>query len=318
MSHKKISPVRAVQALPLKAISLFSGAMGLDLGLERAGIQTAVCCEIDKWSCESIRLNRPEIPVLERSVVDLDPFEVAAAANVDPNDAILVGGPPCQSFSSAGNRAALNDSRGNLVFEYFRFVKTLRPLAFVFENVGNLLTAALLHRPIHLRPGKHWNLAKYSREALISDDADSLTEDEMSGSAFRYMLEEIHALGYSITFGILNAADFGAPQKRVRFCMLGFRECREMGIPKPTHGEPPLRPYVTLREAIADLKDLPGPHSVYTDRMADFFRLIPPGGNWRDLAEPHRADALGCGAAGYGAARCAEQALRWNCHRFET
>jgi DNA (cytosine-5)-methyltransferase 1 len=290
---KRAIPAGNGHSPKLKSISLFSGSMGLDLGLEQAGIDTAVCCEIDRWSCDTVRLNRPNLAVLEKSVSDLDPVEVAQAGAVDPRDAILVGGPPCQSFSSAGKRAALNDPRGNLVFEYFRYVKALRPQAFVFENVGNLLTAALLHRPIHLRPGKHWNLAKYSRENLSSADATELTDDELSGSAFRHLIDEIHGLDYSITFGILNSADYGAPQKRVRFCMLGFRDVGEMGLPAPTHGELPLRPYVTLRAAIGDLADAPGAHSIYTDRMADFFRAIPPGGNWRSLSEEMRAEALG-------------------------
>jgi DNA (cytosine-5)-methyltransferase 1 len=278
----------------LKAISLFSGAMGLDLGLESAGIDTAVCCEIDKWCCETIRKNRPIIQVIEGSVTDLDPHEVARKGAVNRSEVILVGGPPCQSFSSAGKRAALNDPRGNLIFEYFRFVRALQPAAFVFENVGNLLTAALNHRPIHLRPGKHWNLARYSRENVVSTDENTaLDESEMSGSAFAYMLDEIHALNYSICFGIVNTADYGAPQKRIRFCMLGFRDVGAMGLPDPTHGDPPLSPHVSLRNAIADLADAPGVHSIYTQRIAEIFEKIPAGGNWKSLNPEDQRIALG-------------------------
>jgi DNA (cytosine-5)-methyltransferase 1 len=286
--------------------------MGLDLGLERAGVETVVCCEVDRWSCDTIRLNRPNLSVLQESVTELDPHHVVASTGIRAEDAILVGGPPCQSFSSAGNRAALTDPRGNLVFEYFRFVKTLRPAAFIFENVGNLLTAALQHRPIHLRPGKHWNLARYSRANLSSDDADDLREEELSGSAFRYLLHEIHSLGYSITFGILNAAEFGAPQKRIRFCMLGFRDVGEMGLPGNTHGDPPLKPYATLREAIDDLMEAPGAHSVYTDRIADLFRLIPPGGNWRDLPPKQRSQALGASELAGGGKTGFMRRLGWD------
>jgi DNA (cytosine-5)-methyltransferase 1 len=273
--------------------------MGLDLGLKQAGIETSVCCEIDKWCCNTIRLNDPHVVVIEDSVSELNPVDVAAAGSVDPHAAILVGGPPCQSFSSGGKRAGLNDCRGNLILEYFRFVKELRPQAFVFENVGNLLTAALLHRPIHLRPGKHWNLARYARDNIVSDDADELSADEQSGTAFKYLLTEIYALGYSITFGILNSADYGAPQKRVRFCMLGFRDVGAIGLPSATHGEAPLRPTETIRGAIHDLMGSPGPHSIYTEEVAQLFRLVPPGGNWRDMPEPQRTKALG-GAANSG------------------
>lgn len=277
----------------MKALSLFSGAMGLDLGLEACGIETVACCEIDKWCCQTIRKNKPEIQVYEGSVSDLDPIKVADSAQLDQS-MLLVGGPPCQSFSSAGKRSGLNDPRGNLIFEYFRFVRTLQPQAFIFENVGNLLTAALQHRPIHLRPGKHWNLAKYSREDVFGDDDNmELEEHEQSGSAFRYLLDELQALNYSLSFGILNAADFGAPQKRIRFCMLGFRDVGATGLPIPSYGEYPLLPQVTLRDAIYDLMDSPGSHSEYTAPLVEMFRKIPAGGNWRSLSVEDQKLALG-------------------------
>lgn len=277
----------------VKALSLFSGAMGLDLGLESAGIQTVACCELDKWCCATIRRNRPDMKVFEGSISDLDPSSVARTLG-RKHSLIIVGGPPCQSFSSAGKRAGLDDSRGNLIFEYFRFVKTIQPVAFVFENVGNILTSALKHRPIHLRPGKHWNLARYSREAVTREDDNSdLEENELSGSGFRYLLDQLHALHYSLTFGILNAADYGAPQKRIRFCMLGFRDVGTDGLPEPTHGAPPLLPHITLANAISDLIDSPGPHSIYTQPIEQIFRQIPPGGNWKNLPLHLQKDALG-------------------------
>lgn len=278
----------------MKAISLFSGAMGLDLGLEASGINTIVCCEVDKWCCQTIRKNRPDVRVLEGSVADLDPLIVAEDAKLDSSELILVGGPPCQSFSSGGKRAALSDPRGNLIFEYFRFVNSLQPKAFIFENVGNLLTATIKHRPIHLRPGKHWNLARYSRETLVQQGGnEQMQDEELSGSAFKYLLDEIHALGYSVCFGILNSADYGAPQKRIRFCMLGFRDVGAIGLPEPTHGRLPLLPYATLKDAIGDLVDIPGTHSIYTDRLREMFNKIPPGKNWRVLSIEEQREALG-------------------------
>jgi len=88
----------------LKILSLFSGAMGLDLGLEYAGIPTVACCEIDKWCCSTIRQNKPEVTIFQESVSELDPHAVIKESKLkDPF--ILVGGPPCQSFSTGGNRA---------------------------------------------------------------------------------------------------------------------------------------------------------------------------------------------------------------------
>ncbi len=268
--------------------------MGLDIGLEACGIEIAACCEVDKWCCETIRANRPNIRIYQDSISKLDPQAVAEDLNLT-SSFIVVGGPPCQSFSSGGNRGGLSDPRGNLIFEYFKFVKQLKPQAFIFENVGNLLTSALKHRPINLRPGKQWNLASYSSNFnKHSDDGNAqLEEAELSGSAFRYLLDELHSLRYSLTFGILNAADYGTPQKRIRFCMLGFRDVGACGLPKPTHGEFAPLPHITLREAIGDLVDNPGSHSIYTDSVANLFRKVPPGGNWRDLTLEEQKKALG-------------------------
>lgn len=286
--------------------------MGLDLGLEQSGIKAVACCENDKWCCETIRRNKPNVQVFEQSVMQLEPAAVAQAAGLD-SSCILVGGPPCQSFSSAGNRAGLNDPRGNLIFEYFKFVNAIKPQAFIFENVGNLLTAALKHRPIHLRPGQHWNLSKYTNENVnVSGNNLTLEDDELSGSAFRYLLDEIHRLDYSVTFGIVNSADYGAPQKRIRFCMLGFRDVGAIGLPEATHGAPPLLPYTTLKDAISDLIDSPGQHSIYTDRIAQWFERIPPGGNWKSLPPDGQKEVLGGSFMSGGGKTGFMRRLDWN------
>jgi DNA (cytosine-5)-methyltransferase 1 len=296
---------RAVAVRPRKkvyrAISLFSGAMGLDLGLERAGIDVSACVELDKYCCQTIRLNRPRVSLFEKSIGSLHGGEIVSECGLEPEATILVGGPPCQSFSSAGNRAGLSDSRGNLIFEYFRILKEVKPTAFIFENVGNLLTAALRHRPIALRPGKHWNLKRYSDSEFMAgtDGVASLSPDEQSGSAFKYLLREILPLDYTISFGILNSADFGSPQKRIRFIMLGTRGRPRCPLPSPTHGEYHGQPYATLRDAIFDLRDDPGAHSSYTKRIADCFRKIPAGGNWRNL-NPRSQRAILGGSFGAG------------------
>lgn len=267
--------------------------MGLDLGLESCGIEIAACCEIDKWCCETIRVNRPRLKVYQDSVSNLSPTQIADELKLD-SSFLLIGGPPCRSFSSGGSRGGLEDPRGNLIFEYFRFIKELQPQAFIFENVGNLLTAALKHRPIHLRPGKQWNLSRYSKGFIAEHDGNAqLEKSELSGSAFRYLLDELHSLDYSLTFGIVNSADYGTPQKRIRFCMLGFRDVNACGLPEPTHGDFGLLPYVTLREAASDLIDEPGIHSTYTDKVAELFAKVPPGGNWRSLSVEDQKEALG-------------------------
>ncbi len=208
----------------------------------------------------------------------------------------MVGGPPCQSFSSGGKRAALSDPRGNLIYEYLRLIGEVRPQFFIFENVANLVTAALSHRKIIDRPGKQWNLNSYSqRKVAAEQDETALSPDEMSGSAIRQILEDIRSLNYNVRFGIVDAADFGAPQHRLRFVMLGARDGSAPLLPTPTHGSNDLHmpPFRTVRDAIYDLRLSPGEHSEYTSAVARYFALVPEGGNWRNLPELLRREAMG-------------------------
>lgn len=276
--------------------SFFSGAMGLDLGLESAGWRPSLAVEIEPIFCETIRANRPNLQVIKSDVAALSGDELRTLTGVAEVD-LMVGGPPCQSFSTGGTRAALSDPRGNAIFEYLRLISEVRPKMFVLENVANLVTAAMKHRPISERPGKSWNLSSYSvvQPSLmeVAGGPLPLTEEELSGSAIRYLLKTVIAdLGYQVRFAVLDSADYGAPQRRLRFVMLGARD----GVPPefiaPTHGIPNT-PFVTVRDAIGDLVDDPGPGSLYTDETRGYFDLVPEGGNWRDLPPEVAAKAMG-------------------------
>ena len=105
-----------------KMISLFSGAMGLDLGMEAAGFSCAGCLELDKRACETIRTNRPEIPLIEGDIKDWNNgdklLSVFGFKNSDVS--VMIGGPPCPSFSTAGKRQAFNDPRGQVMFDFLK------------------------------------------------------------------------------------------------------------------------------------------------------------------------------------------------------
>jgi DNA (cytosine-5)-methyltransferase 1 len=289
--------------------SFFSGAMGLDLGLEAAGWHASLAVEIAPVFCQTIGLNRPSIRVLQSDVAALSGHKLQALMETPEVD-LMVGGPPCQSFSTGGNRAALNDPRGNAIFQYLRLVSEVRPKVFVLENVANLVTAAIKHRPIAERPGKSWNLSSYSAKQghLLEVDGAPLplSEDELSGSAIRYLLKTVIAdLGYEVRFAVLDAADFGAPQRRLRFVMIGARDGKPPAFIAPTHGDLE-RPLVTVRDAIGDLLEAPGPGSLYTDETRKYFDLVPEGGSWRDLppevalrAMGERSMAAGGGKTGF-------------------
>src|SRR5699024_6875424 len=206
---------------------------------------------------------------------------------------------PCQSFSTGGGRAGLSDPRGNLIFEYIRLISEVRPRMFVLENVASLITTAIRHRPIAERPGKKWNLASYSRPSRdpVSSGKNQplpLAWDEQSGSAIKYLLETLReTLGYSVSFGVLDSADYGAPQHRMRFVMFGSRDGKAPELPKPTHGPSAGKNYATVRDAIFDLVEDPGEGAAYTPGVREVFDLIPEGGNWRSLPPDVARAALG-------------------------
>jgi DNA (cytosine-5)-methyltransferase 1 len=269
--------------------------MGLDLGLEAAGLSPSIAVEMDGPCCNTIRHNRPDVEVLERNITDVSGAELLERC--EGGVFLVAGGPPCQSFSPGGNRASLADLRGNLIYEYFRIVDEVRPQFFIFENVANLVTATLKHRPIDQRPGKHWNLAAYSRNLALHETADApaLEEEEKSGAAIRAILDHVSLLGYSVSFGVVDAADYGAPQHRLRFVMLGSRDAGQVSLPVASRGPGPvgLRPFATVRDAIADLASSPGAHYEYSAAYKAIFTLVPPGGNWRSLPPDVQRDAMG-------------------------
>lgn len=276
--------------------SFFSGAMGLDLGLSKAGLVPSLAVELEPVFCDTIRANRPGLAVVEQDVSTLDAAalrRIAGDAEVD----FMVGGPPCQSFCPGGKRAALDDPRGNLIFEYLRIVAEVRPRRFALENVANLLTAAVKHRPISERPGKSWNLSSYSgprHERQFDDEGQlPLGPDEQSGSAFRLLLDTVIAdLGYGVSFGVFDAANFGAPQRRLRFVLIGDRDGCPPPLTAPTHGDG-LSRFVTVRDAIGDLTEVPGPGSQYTPDVRAIFDQVPEGGNWRSLDRDVAMRAMG-------------------------
>ena len=283
--------------------SFFSGAGGLDLGLESLDLKATIAVEIDADCCKTLKRNRPELDVWQTDISQLDADKLRGRRDYTGDVFLMVGGPPCQSFSSGGKRAALSDPRGNLIYTYLRLIDQVRPKYFVLENVAQLVTAAVRHRPISQRPGRVWNLSSFHKSRTQGDDsAMPMESDELSGSAIRQVFAEMNELGYALNFTVLDAADFGAAQHRYRLLMVGAREGTAVAMPIASHG--PLvnngAPWRTVRSAIYDLRGDPGPHSEYTPEMARYFKLVPPGGTWRDLPKDLQEKALGSAAFAAG------------------
>lgn len=257
-------------------ISLFSGAMGLDLGIEKAGFKIRVCVEKDKWAAQTIRANT-SIPVIERDINDVPTDEILAAAGIGRQDVTLViGGPPCQAFSTAGKQKGFADFRGNVMLQYLRVVRDIMPEFFIMENVRGLQSAKLNSVP-----------AEYAEYEPIKD---------VKGSAFHFMVAEFRKLGYSISHALLNAANYGVPEKRERIVVIGHRGERAP-IPSPTHsenGEFGTKKWNTLRSCIGDMEHRTDLH--YTElrkRSLPYMKIMKEGQNWHNLPEDMAMQAMG-------------------------
>lgn len=229
-----------------KIISLFSGAGGMDIGFEMAGFQTAVAVEFDSSCCKTLRLNRPEIEVIEGDISTISTTDILSKAKLKPLEAALViGGPPCQSFSLAGKRLGMNEPRGKLLLEFIRIVREALPVAFVMENVRGM--------------------ANWQNGAALKAIENEFSEPIFfEGKTYQYRIEH----------KILNAADFGIPQFRERIFLVGNRINQSFTFPQPTHfpissepnsslfDESAINNYVSVEAAIGNLPPAEEPSEV--------------------------------------------------------
>lgn len=182
---------------PLRYLSLFSGAMGLDLGLEAAGFTPVLSLDSDAWACATIQANRPGLPVIKGDIRDWDGAKLCQHAGIAPGDLVcVVGGPPCPSFSTAGRRQSFNDLRGEVIFDFLRIIDELRPPFFVMENVRGILSAAIKHRPLEQRTNGH----------------SPLSNEERQDSVLSSLRQRFAAMGYTVTVELVNSANYGVPQ----------------------------------------------------------------------------------------------------------
>jgi len=247
------------------AVSLFSGAGGLDLGVERAGYSVALAVENDPVAVATLNRNRsdwfPDLgEVAPLDVIALEPEDVLDMLGVTAGDIdLLVGGPPCVAFSKSGFHLEYKregrDPKANLLEYYLDYLKALQPRAFLMENVFGLA---------------------YRNQSRAFFDA---------------LCVGIRQAGYSLTHGVLNAADYGVPQNRQRLFLIGSRDGRELTLPAATHWgaherrRPPanvarLAPHITAGEVLRELVTEPEEGEAVNGKWGHLLPEIPPGGNY--------------------------------------
>ncbi len=262
-------------------ISLFSGAMGLDIGLEKAGLKNVGCLELDKWACQTIRKNRPQIPVVEDDIRNWTGAGLLERFGVQADTIQLVcGGPPCPSFSTAGKRQSFEDPRGEVMFDFLRIVDEIRPPFFVMENVRGILSAAIKHIPLSARASKHGQLAA----------------KEAKGGVLKLLKQEFARMNYTVTVELVNAADYGVPQKRERVVFIGSRDGFQISMPPPmfVNVEDMFTPkWRTLGDALGGLHEDKPEIIPFSESRKKYLRLLTAGQNWRNLPKDLLPEAMG-------------------------
>lgn len=255
----------------ITAVSFFSGALGLDLGMEEAGIEALLLCENDLKCRMTIDSNRPRAALLgDVNAVDADKvFEMARVSRERGID-VMFGGPPCQAFSTAGARRAFNDARGNVFLKYLDLAAEVRPRYLVIENVRGLLSTAY-----PLQEGG----------------------EPVRGGALRIVLDKLTTMGYAVSFNLYNAANFGAPQIRERVVIIAKRDGDQpVAWLTPTHSSDPawgLPAWRTLRDAVKDIEDGPQTYQQFPEKRLRFFRMLKEGEYWKHLPAELQEEAMG-------------------------
>lgn len=263
--------------LGYKYASLFCGGGGLDLGFALAGFVPAYSSDLIPQFAQTVKNNLKNHFVEDADVSELSGNYIIekSGGNVD----VIIGGPPCQSFSILGSRGSTSDPRGQLVYDYARIISQVNPRAFLLENVPGIMT---------INKGKDW-------QEMLDFFANET--------------------GFHLVTTKINAVDYGVPQFRSRVILIGFKnkeDIKRFKWPDPTHGEATkgmsthLPPYRSSALALEDVEGVPN-HilRVHGDRVRLRYSQVEPGGRDRkdhtDRIHPGRPSGtvlVGSGAGG--------------------
>lgn len=238
------------------AIDLFSGAGGLHIGFENAGFEIQLCIDNNDLVEKTHKRNFPHIPIINRDI-NMIPISEICEYLTDSSVDIIIGGPPCQGFSTIGSRVSSNiekrtkkDPRNELVLTYARIINEIRPKFIVMENVKGILT--LEH-----------------------------------GAYLQNVLSILKEAGYNAEYKLINMADYGVPEVRERVIILGNRVGLPVSFPEPDHSDNPndgLPAWESCWDVLKDLEnmsDKPDFNHValkHTEKNIERYKLIPEGG----------------------------------------
>ena len=280
----------------IKALSFFTGAMGLDIGLKKAGIDVILACESEKFIRETIKLNNPKLKVLE-DINLYTPEQIKKAAGLKKNEKVdlIVGGPPCQAFSTAGKRLSINENRGVVFIKFLEIIKKLKPTYFVIENVRGLLSVPLKHVPHRKRKGK-------------------LKLREEKGGTLKFILDYLNKCGYKVSFNLYNSANCGTPQVRERIVIVGNKK-EKLPYLSPTHSEHGnygLKSWNTFKSAVKGLHNINHDFVKFPEHRIKYYKKIKEGQNWKSLPVSLQKEALGSSYFAGGGKTGFLRRLGWN------
>lgn len=245
----------------LNTIDLFCGAGGMSLGFEKAGFKTVSAVEFNPVFASTYKLNFPKTNLIIKDITTFTDEEIKETAHGKKID-VIIGGPPCQGFSIAGNigRKFLDDDRNKLFKHYVRFVKIIKPKFFVFENVAAL--------------------ARHNKGKTISE-----------------IIAAFEEIGYSITFKVINSVNYSVPQERRRIIVVGSLGKNNFVFPKESKTIKTIKDAIDDLPALksGESSDIPNHNAMkHSDQMLEKMSYVRDGGDRTDIPEnirPSSGDA---------------------------
>lgn len=234
-------------------IDLFSGAGGMSLGFDQVGFNNIFSIDIEPRFCETYKTNFPKHNLIQKDISKLSNEEIKSLIGNQIID-VIIGGPPCQGFSMAGNigRKFIDDSRNQLFREFARIVEIVQPSYFVMENVARLFT-------------------------------------HNKGETKKEIIELFKKMNYNVDCKVVNTADFGIPQVRNRVLFIGNRISNNIVFPTKTIDKP-----ISIKEAIDKLPKLKSgekskiPNHIsmkHSEQMLEKMKYVSDGGNRNEIPE---------------------------------